>query len=54
VSFPCLFCAYRADSLDELLDHEEAEHADLVDALYGVDGNEKEEDITGEEQEEDD
>lgn len=37
---PCLFCSFVTDDPMELLDHEEAVHGTLVEALEGVDGNE--------------
>lgn len=51
--YPCLYCLYIAATLDELMEHEEEAHAEMIDALEGIDGNEEEEDITGEEIEED-
>lgn len=49
----CLFCPFTTANLKELLEHEDREHTPLVEALDDVDGNEDEEEITGEEPEED-
>jgi hypothetical protein len=50
----CMFCSYTTFSIQDLLDHEDKEHGKMVEELEGVDGNEHEEDITGEEPEEED
>jgi hypothetical protein len=46
----CLYCSFTTHSAQELLDHEDI-HTEVVEALEGIDGNEEEEDITGEEPE---
>jgi hypothetical protein len=50
VTLKCLYCPFITNSLPELLEHEDKEHRTLVEALEGVDGNEEDEELTGDEE----
>lgn len=41
--YPCVYCGYVAGSSAELLDHEDMEHGEMVEALENEDGSEPEE-----------